>query len=133
LLPEPRWLDANVNATLIRKDCSNGFVGVIAGQRYPLIERATENALESLLVVGICTDICVTDLVLTLLSARNHNLMPQLVDIFVRESACAIYDLPSEQVKTLNLQLSWDHLKATTQYMGVISWPVRARLVTLIN
>ena len=84
-------------------------------------------------MVGICTDICVTDLVLTLLSARNHNLMPQLVDIFVRESACAIYDLPSEQVKALNLQFSRDHLKATTQYMGVILWPVRAQLVTLIN
>ena len=29
-------------------------------------------------MVGICTDVCVMDFVLTMLSARNHGMMPSL-------------------------------------------------------
>lgn len=47
-----------------------------------------------LLVVGICTDICVLDFVLAILSARNHDMLPPLQHVFVYSKACATYDLP---------------------------------------
>lgn len=81
-------------------------------------------------VVGICTDICVMDLVLTLLSARNHDLMPGLVDIYVYETACATYDLPRDVAKILDLPPSLAHPKAPTHHMGLYFMASRgARLV----
>ena len=41
--------------------------------------------LTSVIVVGICSDICVMDFVLTMLSARNHGCMPTLRDVVVLE------------------------------------------------
>ena len=49
---------------------------------------------KTVLVTGICTDICVMDFVLTMLSARNHGLMSTLADIVVLEPATATYHLP---------------------------------------
>jgi nicotinamidase-related amidase len=119
LVPELRWLEAAPEATLIRKDCINGFVGAISGGRNLLVEWATNERLNSLLVVGICTDICVMDLVLTLLSARNHGLMPGLVDIFVYNSACATYDLPRKQAENIGLSPYLAHPRAATHHMGL--------------
>lgn len=75
--PDLAFLLAEPQVTVIRKDCINGFVGAI--------DRATgvnhfarwviEHGLETLLVTGDCTDICVSDFVLTTLSARNHGLL----------------------------------------------------------
>ena len=52
-------------------------------------------------MVGICTDICVMDFVLTLLSARNHGLLGVLENVYVDASACATYDLPRKEAETL--------------------------------
>ena len=49
-------------------------------------------------MVGICTDICVMDFVVTALSARNHGIMEPLEDIFVYSKACATYDLPNDKM-----------------------------------
>ena len=76
LVPELEWLYETPHATLIRKDCINGFIGAIditTGNNV-LLNWVNHNNLEALIVVGICTDICVMDLVVTLLSVRNHGL-----------------------------------------------------------
>ena len=129
-VPELRWLESEPQATLIRKDCINGFVGAIADGRNRMVDWTIEYRLESLLVVGICTDICVMDLVLTLLSARNHDMMPGLVDIFVYETACATYDLPREAAESQGMPPSLAHPKAPTHHMGLYFMASRgARLV----
>ena len=70
-------------------------------------------------MAGICTDICVMDFVLTMLSARNHGLMPTLADIVVYEPATATYDLPLEATASLGLPQTAAHPKAETHHMGL--------------
>ena len=48
-----------------------------------------------MLVVGICTDICVMDFVVTVLSARNHGILSPLEEVLVYIKGCSTYDLPS--------------------------------------
>ncbi|WP_199899616.1 isochorismatase family protein [Sneathiella glossodoripedis] len=73
LVPELKWLERDPQTTLVRKDCINGFVGSIdADGENKFVNWVNKNELSDLIVVGICTDICVMDFVLTSLSARNH-------------------------------------------------------------
>lgn len=53
------------------------------------------------MVVGICTDICVFDFVATVLSARNHSVIPPLEDVIVYSRGCATYDLPLHVAKDI--------------------------------
>lgn len=53
------------------------------------------------MVVGICTDICVFDFVATVLSARNHSVLPPLEDVIVYSRGCATYDLPLNVAKNI--------------------------------
>lgn len=50
--------------------------------------------LVQVLVVGICTDVCVLDFVCSILSARNIGKVPPLEDVVVYSHGCATYDLP---------------------------------------
>lgn len=54
-----------------------------------------------IVVVGICTDICVFDFVATALSARNHGVLHPLEDVVVYSHACATYDLPLHVAKDI--------------------------------
>lgn len=124
LVPELNWLESSEHATLIRKDCINGFVGAIetAGDGAPrnrLVDWVNEHRLAALLITGICSDICVMDFVLTMLSARNHGLMPSLKDIVVYESATATYDLPREVAREQSLPESASHPKMMTHHAGL--------------
>ena len=47
-----------------------------------------------ILVVGICTDICVLDFVCSALSARTRRILTPLEDVIVYSPACATFDLP---------------------------------------
>ncbi|MCB1885549.1 MAG: isochorismatase family protein [Geminicoccaceae bacterium] len=126
LVPELRWLEDCNEATLIRKDCINGFVGAIEAayrghglSHNKAVDWVNRHRLESVLVTGICTDVCVMDFVLTLLSARNHRLMPTLKDIVVVEPATATYDLPQAAAAGLGLPETASHPKAPTHHMGL--------------
>lgn len=121
LVPELAWLENDSHATLVRKDCINGFVGAFdaASGRNAVVDWVNGHGLEAVLVVGICTDICVMDFVLTLLSARNHALMPSLSDIAVYEPACATYDLPRAVAVGLGLPETAAHPKAITHHAGL--------------
>lgn len=128
LVPELAWLEDCGVATLMRKDCINGFVGGIEpsyvggchGQFHnKVVDWVNSHRLEAVLTVGICTDICVMDFVLTLLSARNHDLMPTLKDIVVYEPGTATYDLPLSVAKELGLPETAAHPKAEAHHMGL--------------
>jgi nicotinamidase-related amidase len=135
LVPQLAWLQDDPHTTLQRKDCINGFVGSIApdgGNR--IVDWVNRHRLESILVVGICTDICVMDFVLTMLSARNHDLMPTLKDILVYESGCSTYDLPRETAEKLGLGAAAAHPQEATHYMGLYFMASRgARLVDRVE
>jgi nicotinamidase-related amidase len=130
LVPELAWLADDPDVTLVRKDCINGFVGGIEaihvathGTRGASHNRVTDwvnaHRLRSIVVTGICTDICVMDFVLTMLSARNHGLMPTLRDLVVLEPATATYHLPRQAAESLGLPATAAHPKAATQHMGL--------------
>jgi nicotinamidase-related amidase len=120
LVPELRWLQASPVATLIRKDCINGFVGAIDERgRNRAADWIAANRLQAVLVVGICTDICVMDFVLTLLSARNHGLLGDLRDVVVYEPGCATYDLPLEVARKLDLPDTAAHPQDLAHHMGL--------------
>jgi nicotinamidase-related amidase len=120
LVPELLWLERDPNTTLVRKDCINGFVGAIQPDgRNRVVDWANQHSLEELLVVGICTDICVMDFVLTMLSARNHGLMPALKEILVYDAGCSTYDLPRAVAEKLKLPSSAAHPQDVTHYMGL--------------
>ncbi len=135
LVAELKWLEEERGTTLVRKDCINGFVGAIeADGRNRLVDWVNERRLEQLLIVGICTDICVMDFVLTTLSARNHGMMPSCKDIFVYESGCATYDMPLETAKALGLPDTASHPQDVTHYMGLYFMASRgARLVDAVE
>lgn len=135
LVEDLKWLEDHGGATLIRKDCINGFVGAIdpASGRNAVVDWVNAHGLRALLVVGICTDICVMDFVLTLLSARNHGLMPGLTDIAVHEPGCATYDLPLEAARNLGLPDSAAHPKDIAHHAGLYFMASRgARLVRTV-
>ncbi len=128
LVPELEWLEGAAATTLMRKDCINGFVGGIEaihdgsgqGQSHnKVVDWINSQRLSAVITVGICTDICVMDFVLTLLSARNHGMMPTLNDIVVYEPATATYDLPLAATEALGLPPTSAHPKAETHHMGL--------------
>lgn len=128
LVPELAWLEQDPDVTLIRKDCINGFVGAMEPatvrgvhgvSRNRVVDWVNSHRLESVVCVGICTDICVMDFVLTMLSARNHSCMPTLRDIVVLEPGCATYDLPRAATAELDLPATAAHPKWATHHMGL--------------
>ena len=121
LVPELAWLESCPQARLIRKDCINGFVGATSLESGDnrLVDWVNEHGLEAIVVVGICTDICVMDFVLTMLSARNHAMMPTLEDVVVFEPGCATYDLSKETAAILGLPETAAHPQAITHHLGL--------------
>ena len=127
IVPQLAWLEDHPDATLIRKDCINFFVGAIEASyggthgtsHNRFVDWVNNHRLEALVTVGICTDICVMDFVLTTLSARNHGLMPTLKDIVVYEPACATYDLPLAATATLGLPRTAAHPQMAVHHLGL--------------
>ncbi len=128
LVPKLAWLEGESEATLLRKDCINSFVGAmepapVRGAHGTFVNRfvdwATVHGLESVVTVGICTDICVMDFVLTLLSARNHGLVGGLRDVVVYEPACSTYDLPRGVVDQLGLPETAAHPRDLAHHLGL--------------
>jgi nicotinamidase-related amidase len=103
LVPELAWLEDEPDATVLRKDCINAFVGAIepvhhgthGTSRNRVVDWVNAHRLTSVLVTGICTDTGVMDFVLTMLSARNHGMTPTLRDVVVLEPATATHPKPA--------------------------------------
>ena len=120
LVPELKWLENEPQATLVEKDCINGFIGAFQSDgSNAIIDWVKKNLVTNVLVVGICTDICVMDFVLTLLSARNHGMLPGLKEVMVYDKGCSTYDLPRNVVEEIGLPPSASHPQDVTHYMGL--------------
>jgi nicotinamidase-related amidase len=135
LVPELKWLENDPQATLVRKDCINAFIGAFQPDgSNSFVDWANENDVANVLVVGICTDICVMDFVLTLLSARNHGMLPSLKEVLVYDKGCSTYDLPRSVVEGIGLPVSASHPQGITHYMGLYFMASRgAQLVNSVK
>ncbi|MGF1641143.1 MAG: isochorismatase family protein [Rhodospirillales bacterium] len=136
LVPQLAWLADCPQATLLRKDCINGFVGAtdLATGDNRMVRWINDHGLQAIVVVGICTDICVMDLVLTTLSARNHGMTPTLSHIVVYEPGCATYDLPRDTALSLGLPETAAHPQQPTHHVGLYLMASRgARLASAIT
>ena len=136
LVPQLEWLARHPQATLMRADCINDFVGSIdvATGRNAIVDWVDGHRLDVLVVVGICTDICVAEFVATMLSARNHRMMPTLTDVVVFEPGCATYDLPRARAAALGLPETAAHPQAAAHHMGLYFMAARgARLASRID
>ncbi|KAL6523644.1 hypothetical protein OROGR_017247 [Orobanche gracilis] len=90
-----QWLEKEPNVTLRCKDCIDGFIGSFEQDGSNIfIDWVKANEIHIILVVGICTDICVLDFVCSALSARNRGFLSPLEDVIVYSRDCATFDLP---------------------------------------
>ncbi len=130
LVPALKWMEVDDHVTLMPKDCINGFVGAMGPDGANVVVDWVEaHGLKHLLVVGICTDVCVMDFVLTLLSARNHGLMPTLKDIVVYEPGCATYDMSRPAAACLGLPETAAHPQALTHHLGLYFMASRGAVI----
>ncbi|KAI3451247.1 hypothetical protein Pfo_007912 [Paulownia fortunei] len=95
LVPALQWLENEPDVTLRCKGCIDGFLGSMEKDGSNVfVDWVKANEIKVLLVVGICTDICVLDFVCSALSARNRGLLSPLEDVIVYSHGCATFDLP---------------------------------------
>jgi nicotinamidase-related amidase len=135
LVDELKWLEACPQATLIRKDCINAFVGAHDHEtgENRIVSWVNDEAVGTVVVVGLCTDICVMDFVLTMLSARNHRHTPGLHDVVVYAPGCATYDLPRAAAEADGLPSTAAHPQALTHHLGLYFMASRgARIASAI-
>ena len=117
--------------TLIHKDCINGFIGSIAletGQN-AFLDWINHHQLEALVVVGICTDVCVMDFVVTMLSVRNHGMVSTLKDIVVYPKGCATYDLPAAVAREQGLPKTTIHPQHIAHHVGLYTMTKRGAMI----
>jgi len=131
LVPQLKWLEDDPYTTLVEKDCINGFIGSIdvATGNNKLVQWIQQHQLEALVVVGICTDICVMDFVVTMLSARNHDMVPMLKDIVVYTEGCSTFDLTAGMATQLGLPKTAIHPQNIAHHMGLYTMAERGALI----
>ena len=138
LVPYLRWLNVYNGAMHLRKDCIDGFVSGIRESvgRNSVVHWVNAESVETLAVVGICTDICVADFVCSMLSARNHilsdsrsKLMPKLQDVVVCAPACSTYDLPHEAALAVGLPTHAAHPAELMHHMGLYMMASRGAIL----
>ncbi|KAL3843792.1 hypothetical protein ACJIZ3_001195 [Penstemon smallii] len=96
LVPALSWLEEEPNVTIRHKDCYDGFIGSIQEDgSNAFVDWMKSNEIQTLLVTGICTDICVLDFVCSTLSARNRGFLGPLEDVVVYSKGCATFDFPA--------------------------------------
>jgi nicotinamidase-related amidase len=125
------WLETQPTATLIRKDCINAVIGAHdhASGDNAILDWVCRHGLTQIAVVGLCTDICVMDFVLTMLSARNHRHTPALADVIVLAPGCATYDLPRAAAEALGLPATAAHPQALTHHLGLYFMASRGAVI----
>ncbi|KAJ7943733.1 nicotinamidase 1-like [Quillaja saponaria] len=96
-----KWLENEPNATLRCKDCIDGFLGSMEKDGSNVfVDWVKNNQIKQILVLGICTDICVLDFVCSTLSARNRGFLSSLENVIVYSHGCATFDLPFQVART---------------------------------
>lgn len=132
LVDRLRWLErAGDGVSFLDKDVINGVVGGIRPDGSNVVfDWVRENDLQAVVFQGICTDICILDAVVTMLSARNHRfegepMLGGLKDIVVHEPGCATYDLPLDTARILGLPDTAAHPQGLAHHMGL--WVMQSR------
>lgn len=144
LVPALGWLSGYRGAEIHAKDCINLIVGSTrATGQVGFYDWIRQHSLQSVVFTGICTDICLVDPVVTLLSARNHAapgravpgerddpalarpLLPSLRDVVVYEPGCATYHLPRETAAALGLPARAVHDGPIAHHTGL--WLMQSR------
>jgi len=120
LMDEIAWFYDHPLVTCFEKDCINSYIGAIDPKtRINYFEEwIKDNHLETLIFVGVCTDICIVDCVVTTLSVRNHSLLSALKDIVVYLPACATYDMTSQHLKKTALPEHMNHPQGLMHHIG---------------
>ncbi|HWT96973.1 MAG TPA: isochorismatase family protein [Terriglobales bacterium] len=130
LVPALAWLEDCPQAQLMRKDCINGYIGAEQRDGSNIVrDWIARHRLQRVVVVGICTDICVLDFVLTLLSARNHGLVEPLRDIVVYGPGCSTYDLPRAQAQAIGLPATSGHPQDLAHHIGLYVMAARGAVL----
>jgi len=102
LVPALQWLEKEPNVMIRRKDCYDGYIGSMeADGSNVFVDWVKNNHIKTLLVVGICTDICVLDFVCSTISARNRGFLEPLGDVVVYSRGCATFDFPVSIATTI--------------------------------
>jgi nicotinamidase-related amidase len=130
LIEELSFLKAYAKATFLPKNCINGYIGGQQTDGKNIVQSwINDNGLDTVAGNGICTDICLMDLILTLLSVRNHGLTPSLKDIVAYTKASATYDLPREVAVAIGLPQYAAHPREITDYMGLYFMASRGAII----
>lgn len=130
LVPALSWLEEESNVTIRRKDCYDGFIGSIQNDGSNVfVNWVKANKIESLLVVGVCTDICVLDFVCSTLSAKTRGLLSPLQDVVLYSNGCATFDFPVEVAQTSKHGLA--HPQEIMHHMGL--YMAKARGAKIVN
>ncbi|KAK6923838.1 Isochorismatase-like [Dillenia turbinata] len=102
LVPPLEWLENEPNVTIRRKDCIDGFLGSIEKDGSNVfVNWVKSNQIKVILVMGICTDICVLDFSCSVLSVRNRGFLAPLEDVVIYAKGCATYDLPDDIARNI--------------------------------
>ncbi|XP_060184518.1 nicotinamidase 1 [Lycium barbarum] len=118
LVPALQWLENEPNVTVRCKDCIDGFLGSIEKDGSNVfVNWVKANAIKAILVVGICTDICMLDFVCSTLSARNRGFLSPLEDVIVYSRGCASFDLPVEIAR--NIKGALPHPQELMHHIGL--------------
>jgi nicotinamidase-related amidase len=133
--PDLTWLEGERRVTIRPKDCINGMIGALDPQpdgtyRHHLADWLRAHAIDTLLVVGDCTDICVLDFVVSALSARNHGMFGAdrgSMPLYVLAPACATYHLPDPDA--LGLPPTARHDKDLCHHAALYFMQARGALV----
>ncbi|KAG0492188.1 hypothetical protein HPP92_005586 [Vanilla planifolia] len=132
-VPALEWLEKDPNVTMKRKDCIDGFLCSEESDGSNIFSNWVKaNDIKVVLVLGICTDICVLDFTCSLLSARNIGRVYPLEDVVVYSDGCATYDLPVHVAKNNKGALA--HPQELLHHMGLYMAKGRgARIVSNVS
>jgi nicotinamidase-related amidase len=117
-VPALEWLEKESNVTIKRKDCIDGYIGCIEKDGSNVFaDWIGKYQIRTVLVLGICTDICVLDFASSTLAARNIGRVLPLQDVVIYSEGCATYDLPIEVA--VNIKGALSHPQDFMHHMGL--------------
>ncbi|KAJ3675403.1 hypothetical protein LUZ60_004445 [Juncus effusus] len=126
LVPDLEWLEKDPNATLKMKHCIDGFLSCSESDgSNTFADWIHKFQIKTVLVVGICTDICVLDFACSTLSARNIGRVPPLENLIIYSDGCATFDLPG------NIKGALPHPQDLMHHMGL--YMAKGRGAKIVN
>ena len=131
LVSRLEWLESDPDTLVMPKECINGVIGGIRPDGSNIVfDWAKSSGVDTLVLVGICTDICVLTAAVSLLSARTRGFIGEVDRIVVHEPACATYDLPLSTAMELGLPPSAAHPQDLFHQMGLLIMQNQGAIIT---